>query len=136
MANLGLYREDDAVDTPPLVTVLGLSANDAKTLEDVYDGVLDGVECIEHEGYPMLIPGDDTISGEVYRVNAEQLLTLDAYEEAPEVYARVERQLARRLRLLANGLQALLAKRTSVRPKCASGDLLDARRCEVHLALA
>ena len=61
--------------------------------ERLADGVLDGVQCIEHEGYPMLVAGDDAISGEVYRVNAEQLLTLDAYEEAPEVYARVERQL-------------------------------------------
>ena len=64
--------------------------NGAKRLAD---GVLDGVQCIEHEGYPMLIPGDDAISGEVYWVNAEHLLTLDAYEEAPEVYARVQRQL-------------------------------------------
>ena len=61
--------------------------------ERLADGVLDGVECIEHEGYPMLIPGDDAISGEVYRVNAEQLIALDAYEEAPEVYARGKRQL-------------------------------------------
>ena len=29
----------------------------------------------------------------MYWVNAEHLLTLDAYEEAPEVYARVQRQL-------------------------------------------
>ena len=64
--------------------------NGAKRLAD---GVLDGVQCIEHEGYPMLIPGDDAISGEVYWVNAEHLLTLDAYEEAPEVYARMQRQL-------------------------------------------
>ena len=61
--------------------------------ERLADGVLDGVQCIEHGGYPMLVAGDDAISGEVYRVNAEQLLTLDAYEEAPEVYARVDRQL-------------------------------------------
>ena len=50
--------------------------------ERLADGVLDGVQCIEHEGYPMLVAGDDAIGGEVYRVNAEQLLTLDAYEEA------------------------------------------------------
>ena len=61
--------------------------------ERLADGVLEGVECIEHEGYPMLIAGDGAISGEVYRVNAQQLAALDAYEEAPEVYARVQHQL-------------------------------------------
>jgi len=30
--------------------------------------VLDGVECIEHAGYPMLIAGDNAISGEVLRL--------------------------------------------------------------------
>lgn len=61
--------------------------------ERLADGVLDGVQCIENEDFPMLIPGDDAISGEVYRINSEQLIALDAYEEAPEVYARVEHQL-------------------------------------------
>ena len=39
MADLGLDRDDDTVDASPLVAVLGLSADNAKTLEDVYDVV-------------------------------------------------------------------------------------------------
>jgi len=57
------------------------------------DGVLSGCSLVEHRGYPMLGPGVGQVSGEVYQVEAERWPALDAWEEAPEVYARVRRQL-------------------------------------------
>ena len=57
------------------------------------DGVLDGVCCHQHQGYPMLAEGSGSITGEVYRVSAKQLEELDRWEEVPKVYERVKRQL-------------------------------------------
>lgn len=34
---LSLYWVDNSVNTPPLVTILGLSPDDAKALQDIYD---------------------------------------------------------------------------------------------------
>ena len=57
------------------------------------DGVLDGVCCLQHQGYLMLAEGSGSITGEVYRVSAKQLEELDRWEEVPKVYERVKRQL-------------------------------------------
>ena len=57
------------------------------------DGVLDGVQCFQHQGYPMLSAGGGSILGEVYTVSEDQLHALDRWEETPEVYQRVRRQL-------------------------------------------
>lgn len=57
------------------------------------DGVLDGVCCLQHQGYPMLTEGSGSITGEVYTVRAKQLEALDRWEEVPKVYERVRRQL-------------------------------------------
>jgi len=57
------------------------------------DGVLVGCELIEHAGYPMLQPGDQAVRGEVYGVSPAHWRALDDWEEAPEVYQRVQRQL-------------------------------------------
>ena len=57
------------------------------------DGVLDGVQCFQHQGYQMLSAGGGSILGEVYTVTEDQLRALDRWEETPEVYQRVRRQL-------------------------------------------
>lgn len=57
------------------------------------DGALSGCSLEQYRGYPMLCPGVGQVSGEVYQVEAERWPALDAWEEAPEVYARVHRQL-------------------------------------------
>ena len=56
-------------------------------------GELEGVELIEHQGYPMLCRGKGVVTGEVYRLDASLWPELDAYEEAPDVYQRVDLQL-------------------------------------------
>ena len=57
------------------------------------DGVLDGVCCLQHQGYLMLAEGSGSITGEVYTVSAKQLELLDRWEDVPKVYERVRRQL-------------------------------------------
>ena len=57
------------------------------------DGVLLGCELIDHAGYPMLQSGDQALKGEVYGVSPAHWQALDTWEEAPEVYERVRRQL-------------------------------------------
>ena len=58
------------------------------------DGSLPDVRLIEHQGYPMLVPGSDTVAGEVYALPEHHSWeSLDDWEEAPAVYQRVERRL-------------------------------------------
>lgn len=58
------------------------------------DGFLPDVRLIEHQGYPMLVPGSDTVAGEVYALPEHHSWeSLDDWEEAPVVYQRVERRL-------------------------------------------
>jgi molybdenum cofactor guanylyltransferase len=38
--------------------------------------------------YPMMLPGEGTVTGEVYRVTADTLTELDILEEHPEIYFR------------------------------------------------
>jgi len=58
------------------------------------DGFLPDVRLIEHQGYPMLVPGSDTVAGEVYALPEHHSWeSLDDWEEAPAVYQRVERRL-------------------------------------------
>jgi len=57
------------------------------------DGVLMGFELIEHDGYPMLQPSDQAVTGEVYGISPARWQAIDAWEEAPEVYQRARRQL-------------------------------------------
>ena len=58
------------------------------------DGSLPDVRLIEHQGYPMLVPGSDTVAGEVYALPEHHSWEcLDDWEEAPVVYQRVERRL-------------------------------------------
>ena len=57
------------------------------------DGVLAESELIDHAGYPMLQAGRGDVQGEVYRVDASQWPALDAWEEVPQVYERLERRL-------------------------------------------
>lgn len=57
------------------------------------DGAFPHSEVIEYAGYPMLQPGACEVHGEVYVVPAETWDCLDAWEEAPEVYERVQRHL-------------------------------------------
>ena len=38
--------------------------------------------------YPAVIAGGESIVGELYRVNAQHLLRLDAFERVPELYVR------------------------------------------------
>ena len=58
------------------------------------NGFLPDVRLIEHQGYPMLVPGSDTVAGEVYALPEHHSWeSLDDWEEAPVVYQRVERRL-------------------------------------------
>ena len=57
------------------------------------DGVLVGCELIEHAGYPMLQPGDQAVTGEVYGVSPAHWQAIVAWAEAPKVYQRARRQL-------------------------------------------
>lgn len=57
------------------------------------DGVLLGCELMEHAGYPMLRAGVNAVQGEVYEVSPFHWSALDAWEETPEVYQRVQRRL-------------------------------------------
>ena len=57
------------------------------------DGVLADSELIDHAGYPMLQAGSGAVEGEVYVVQPSRWKALDAWEEAPQVYARVLRRL-------------------------------------------
>ena len=52
------------------------------------DGIVDGFNEIEHQGYPMLQRGDGAVSGELYWVSDNCLPVLDDWEEVPEVYQR------------------------------------------------
>lgn len=52
------------------------------------DGILDDIELIDHDGYPMLRPGKSSIYGEVYEVSSNNWTDLDEWEEAPMVYTR------------------------------------------------
>ena len=52
------------------------------------DGIVDGFNQIEYQGYPMLQRGNGAISGEVYRVPDSCWPALDDWEEVPEVYQR------------------------------------------------
>ena len=57
------------------------------------DGELSHAELIEHNGYPMLQAGSQTVKGEVYAVPPSCWSALDEWEEAPEVYERNSRLL-------------------------------------------
>ena len=58
------------------------------------DGSLPDVRLIEHQGYLMLVPGSDTVVGQVYALPQHHSWeSLDDWEEAPAVYQRVQRQL-------------------------------------------
>lgn len=57
------------------------------------DGALRDSELIDHNGYPMLQDGLDTVRGEVYAVPPSRWTALDDWEDAPEVYARIQRCL-------------------------------------------
>ena len=48
-----------------------------------------------YEGYPALGPGDQSISGEIYKVNEAVLARLDEYEDAPTVYFKAEVELSK-----------------------------------------
>ncbi|TCD56656.1 gamma-glutamylcyclotransferase [Synechococcus sp. BS56D] len=56
-------------------------------------GRLSASELVNHGDYPMLQPGIGSVDGEVYRVSNALWPLLDAWEEAPQVYERVQRQL-------------------------------------------
>ena len=58
------------------------------------NGSLPNVLLIGHQGYPMLVPGSDTVVGEVYALPEHHSWEgLDDWEEAPVVYQRVQRRL-------------------------------------------
>ena len=58
------------------------------------NGSLPNVRLIEYKGYPMLVPGSDTVAGEVYALPEHHCWEcLDDWEEAPAVYQRVQRRL-------------------------------------------
>ena len=58
------------------------------------NGSLPNVRLIQHQGYPMLVPGSDTVAGEVYALpEHHSWKCLDDWEEAPAVYQRVQRRL-------------------------------------------
>ena len=58
------------------------------------NGSLPNVLLIGHQGYPMLVPGSDTVAGEVYALPEHHSWEcLDDWEEAPVVYQRVQRRL-------------------------------------------
>lgn len=57
------------------------------------DGELSHAELIDHNGYPMLQAGSQTVKGEVYEVPPSRWPALDHWEEAPDVYARMARTL-------------------------------------------
>ena len=58
------------------------------------DGSLPDGRLIEHQGFPMLVPGSDTVAGEVYALPEHHSWEcLDNWEEAPAVYQRVQRRL-------------------------------------------
>ena len=56
-------------------------------------GVLDQVDLIEFDGYPMLQAGSTQVEGEVYRIPDTLWPALDAWEEVPRVYQRCRREL-------------------------------------------
>ena len=56
-------------------------------------GVLDQVDLIEFDGYPMLRAGSARVDGEVYRIPDSLWPALDAWEEVPMVYQRRRREL-------------------------------------------
>ena len=45
------------------------------------------------ETYPALVPGQQPVHGEVYRVDKSVLTTLDEYEDAPKTYVRTKIEL-------------------------------------------
>ena len=58
------------------------------------NGSLPNVRLIEPQGYPMLVPGSDTVAGEVYALPEHHCWEcLDDWEESPAVYQRVQRRL-------------------------------------------
>jgi len=57
------------------------------------DGELSHAELIDHNGYPMLQAGSQTVKGEVYEVPPSRWPALDHWEEVPDVYARMARTL-------------------------------------------
>ncbi|MEL0339565.1 MAG: gamma-glutamylcyclotransferase family protein [Synechococcus sp.] len=57
------------------------------------DGCLEGVKLTSSEGYPMLWRGDQTINGEVYRVDPALMPQLDSYEGVPNDYIRLQHLL-------------------------------------------
>ena len=58
------------------------------------DGSLPNVRLIKHQGYPMLVPGSDTVVGQVYALQQHHSWEcLDDWEEAPAIYQRVQRRL-------------------------------------------
>ena len=57
------------------------------------DGELSHAELIDHNGYPMLQAGSQTVKGEVYAVPPSCWSALDEWEEAPEAYERNSRLL-------------------------------------------
>lgn len=57
------------------------------------DGELSHAELIDHNGYPMLQAGSQTVKGEVYAIPPSCWSALDEWEEAPEAYERNSRLL-------------------------------------------
>ena len=58
------------------------------------DGSLPDVRLIQHQGYPMLVPGSNAVVGEVYALpQHHNWESLDDWEDAPTVYQRVQRRL-------------------------------------------
>ena len=45
------------------------------------------------ETYPALVPGRQTIHGEIYRIDKSVLTILDEYEDAPNTYVRTKIEL-------------------------------------------
>ena len=58
------------------------------------DGALTGCELTDHNGYPMLQPGFNTVTGEVYAIPRTRWASLDAWEDVPDVYTRRQRALS------------------------------------------
>ena len=54
------------------------------------DGVVEGFQLHQHDGYPMLHRGHDLIAGEVYAISPTLWPALDAWEDAPTDYQRCQ----------------------------------------------